>query len=139
MVQNGATDMVLNWLKSYIYPRDCVISVNSAVSKPIYLPFSVPQGSVTGPVLFNCCANTLAESIFHVSSCRQQVDVIGYADDHSFYMDFRYGNTAEEQHAVSVQQHTSFSVKTWVTENKLRMNDNKTEVILFIHSSILQD
>ena len=104
---------------------------NSAVSNPIDIPFSVPQGSVAGPVLFNCYSSTLAEAISPTITSPQQVNIIGYADDHSLYTNFRSGNTTEEQHAAYALQNTLSSVKTWMTENKLQMNDAKTEVIVF--------
>ena len=127
----GATGPVLDWCSSYLYPREYVVAINSGLSAAVDLPFSVPQGSVAGPVLFNCYSSTLAESITTISSDRSRINIVGYADDHSFYTHFKSGNTNDEHSAVSSMTDVLGEVKIWMAQNKLQMNDAKTEVIVF--------
>ena len=50
---------------------------------------SVPQGSVIGPVLYNCYAGTLKDYL--EESCKDSIKLLGYADDHAMYSKFRAG------------------------------------------------
>ena len=42
----------LDWFKSYLYPRSCKINMGESFSSSKDLSFSVPQGSLCGPVLY---------------------------------------------------------------------------------------
>ena len=64
----------------------------------IYIPFSVPQGPVAGPVLYSLYASTLSDVIppgFKIS---------GYADDHSFYSSFKPDCGVHQANCVSSMQ-----------------------------------
>ena len=128
----GVSGTCLNWMSSYLYPRNCVVSVNKALSSPIDLPFSVPQGSVAGPIAFTCYASTLADVVLPTDQQNDHhINIAGYADDHSLYTEFRSGNSMQEQRAVTNMQHILLRLKEWMVANKLQMNDAKTEVIFF--------
>ena len=42
--------------------------------------FSIPQGSILGPVLFSCYGSTLSEAIEQTTD----TTISGYTDDHTF-------------------------------------------------------
>ena len=72
----GIQGMAIKRIKSYL--------TNSFVYKlMINSDFSVPQGSILGPVLFTYYASTLQELFTDHSS------LSGYADDHSFIKAFK--------------------------------------------------
>ena len=61
--QYGVCKTALQWLDSYLRPRNCRVSVNSAQSMPRPLECSVPQGSCLGPWLYLTYAGTLFDEI----------------------------------------------------------------------------
>ena len=70
MVDHGILINVLNtafnvggksfdWFKSYLYPRSCKVNIGESFSSSQDLCFSVPHGSLCGPVLYNAYASTM--------------------------------------------------------------------------------
>ena len=57
----GITGEDLEWIDSYLRPRDYRVSINSSLSTRKNTPFSVPQGSCLGPVLYLAYAGTLED------------------------------------------------------------------------------
>ena len=47
--------MALNWFSSYLTNRTQSVSIHCYTSEPAAISFSVPQGSVLGPVLLVLC------------------------------------------------------------------------------------
>ena len=45
----GIHDIALDWCKSYLLNRPQHVCIGNAISKPVILDYSVPQGSVLGP------------------------------------------------------------------------------------------
>ena len=76
--------MVFHWHGSdLILGRSLQVQVGTALSQPIDLPYTVPQGSLLGPVLLICYIATLNNIIQGTS-----VSMLGYADDHGVYKSF---------------------------------------------------
>ena len=50
--QFGITNLALSWFKTYLYPRKFVVNIDGHHSREIDLKFSVPQGSLAGPILY---------------------------------------------------------------------------------------
>ena len=121
----GVSEKPLQWFESYLRPRDMIVRCDGQDSEPRPLHFSVPQGSCMGPVLFTCYSSTLATAV------QGGQEILGYADDHSFYDTFNIRDCTEEQRCVQNMQDTLKSVKQWMSYNRLKMNDAKTEAIVF--------
>jgi len=49
----GVDGAALTWFESYLSDRFQTFQVNGAISEPVAVDCSVPQGSVLGPVKFN--------------------------------------------------------------------------------------
>ena len=88
----------------------------------IKIDFSVPQGSILGPILFNCYASTLMEIIPE----SKDGFLSGYADDHAMIHLFSPDNNNIKQNI----ENDIGKMKTWMEENQLKMNDAKTEFIV---------
>ena len=59
----GVVDNALKWFDSYLRPRRFQVQIDDTKSKEIELPFSVPQRSCAGPVLYSAYASTLQDVI----------------------------------------------------------------------------
>ena len=59
----GITDIALDWISSYLKNGECSVHIDSFSSNTKTTIFSVPQGSILGPSLFNCYVSTLMEII----------------------------------------------------------------------------
>jgi hypothetical protein len=122
----GIEAIALNWFDSYLRPRNCVVNIGEKYSDPKQLAFSVPQGSIGGPYLYLGYASTLPEEIGN------DVDLYGFADDHTVETNFKASNglTNDEELAIDTLENALQNIKSWMSSNRLKMNDAKTEFIL---------
>ena len=90
----------------------------------------MPQGSIPGPILFNCYASTLMEII----SESKDSFLSGYADDHAIIHSFSPDNNNIKQKI----ENDIGKIRTWMKENQLKMNDAKTEFIVLETASNLK-
>ena len=120
----GISCTSLNWFSSYLSNRTQTVTINNKLSQPTLLNFGVPQGSVLGPILFILYTKTLTTLIRRHSISNQS-----FADDIQLHDSCR-----PDQIDTSVQgmQDCISDVKTWMTSNKLRLNDDKTECLLIV-------
>ena len=84
---------------------------------------SVPQGSCAGPSLFNAYSSTLVNCI------PKGISISAFADDHSLQNIFPAGDVTDEQRSVNEIESCLIKVETWMNENRLKMNVQKTELI----------
>ena len=128
----GIKGTPLKWLCSYLTDRFQSVTVNGKMSLAQLLRFGVPQGSVLGPLLFTIYISPLGQIIR-----RHKLQFHQFADDNELYLSFKKSNTTS---AVSSIEECVNDIKKWMTQNKLKLNDSKTEVILirskFDHSPL---
>ena len=118
----GITDDALRWIRSYLEDRSQRISVNGIDSDRIKLDIGVPQGSVLGPLLFSLYTTPLADIIK-----RHCVDYHFYADDTQLYISF---NNSDLRNKIDILENCIIDIKQWMKLNFLKLNDDKTEVLL---------
>ena len=121
----GVTNISLDWFDTYLRPRSAKVIIGESISKSSSLDFSVPQGSICGPVLCTVYASTLEE---HIEE--HDVNILGYADDHSIYDAFDPNVAFSEQGVISNLEKCLVSVNDWMNSNRLKMNTDKTEFLL---------
>ncbi len=121
----GISGTALSWFRSYLTDRSQRVIIGDEKSTPATLDFGVPQGSVLGPVLYSMYTTPLSAQIN-----RHQLEHLLYADDSQLYNVFRSLPTAVS-HCVHKVEDCVESVRDWMWENKLKLNDEKTEVITF--------
>ena len=126
----GIQSTTLQWFHSYLSDRYQSTSVNNSSSSPSHLMYGVPQGSVLGPILFVLCTTPLSDII-----ANQSVNHQLFADDTQLQKSAPLNevtNLTKELNACTDD------IKTWMTENQLKLNDDKTEALLFPFSSSLK-
>ena len=86
---HNISNTALKWITSYLSDRQTYINVHNLDSDRHLLDFSVPQGSILGPILFNIYTSTLES---HLSLNNNNTPGISYADNHSTYKQFLANN-----------------------------------------------
>ena len=118
----GLRDNVLNWFKTYLEDRTQSVKINDIYSSEVSLPFGVPQGSVLGPLLYTLYTVPLGNIIR-----KHNLQYHFYADDTQLYLCIEPSNVCDL--IFSIEQCIK-DVKMWMHANKLKLNDDKTEVLL---------
>ena len=120
----GIKNSALQWIRSYLQDREQYVKIGNSASKPRPLKMGVPQGSVLGPILFTLYMAPLADII-------AKHGIISHfnADDSQLYTFF------EPSHGIgsvrpSIEKCVS-DVKLFMDRNFLKLNQDKTEIILF--------
>ena len=125
------TDTVLQWIESFLTKRTQYVKVSNrdatAISSKKVLKQGVSQGSILGPVLFNLFISPLGEICW-----KHNINIHGYADDSQNYMSFRpqYHNTVNQDTSVKNLENCLEDIRTWMSLNFLKLNENKTEFII---------
>ena len=122
----GLLGNTLSWLSSYLAPHSFNVSIegNMSVDKPV--TFSVPQGSVVGPILFNFYVGSLPDCIKH-----DGVLINGFVDDHTLHNSYQVGDFSAETNSIRTLEDSLCSVNDWMGQNKLHMNPSKMKYITF--------
>ena len=100
------------------------MKVNSSYSTSRPLLCCVPQGSCLGPWLYLTYAGTLFDEV------PPEVSVYGFADDHIANVQF-VPDSFNEAGAICTLQQSATTINNWMKSNKLKMNTDKTEFIMF--------
>lgn len=98
------------------------MSVNGVSSAPAPLKYGVPQGSVLGPVLFLLYSQPISEIVSHHSLSHHS-----YSDDNQLY---KSDDISRLPSIIRSSQLCISDIKAWMTNNKLQLNNDKTEMIL---------
>ena len=121
LVSFGVTDNALSWFKSYLTDRDNVVLVNGIKSMPARVRYGVPQGSVLGPILFVLYTQPIA-SIVNGHSLSHH----SFSFDNQIYIS---RPRTEIPYMVQSIENCVSDLKCWMTQNKLKLNEEKTEMI----------
>ena len=121
----GICGIALQWLTSYLTDRTQSVKVSDVTSDPKPLTCGVPQGSVGGPLLFSLYLYPISK-IFQ----KHRINYHFYADDIQVYISFK--PSAESLSEVTHRLELCLEeVRSWLESNGLKLNDSKSEFILF--------
>ena len=119
----GISGLALSWFKSYLTNRSQSVIIENQKSKSQSLQFGVPQGSVLGPILFLMYTKPLLNSVDQQNILNQS-----FADDTQLY---KSSTPSEVSLSINNIQTCIQGVRGWMTDNRLKLNDDKTEALLF--------
>ena len=119
----GVSGNALKWIESYLSGRSFKVEARNACSTEKHCNIGVPQGSVLGPLLFNCVMAGLPPIL---ESFDVQCHL--YADDTQFLVTF--DNEDESSARLKVMEAFN-AVKRFMSNNFLKSNADKTVFIPF--------
>ena len=85
----------------------------------------VPQGSFLGLLLFTVYASALFDVVE-----KHLPNVHCYADDSQLYISFSFKAHSGQADAVAAMEDCIQGIRQWMSQDKLLMNDAKTELLL---------
>ena len=123
----GVKGSALQWFKSYLLGRKQRIKINDDFSENQEILWSVPQGSVLGALLFLIYIIPLAQLIRTYG-----LNNHGYADDTQLCLSFKKTsvNAIVKSEILNLEK-CLCDISVWMSQNKLKLNNDKTEIILF--------
>ena len=123
----GVKGSALQWFKSYLLGRKQRIKINDDFSENQEILWSVPQGSVLGALLFLIYIIPLAQLIRSYG-----LNNHGYADDTQLCLSFKKtsDNAIVKSEILNLEK-CLCDISVWMSQNKLKLNYDKTEIILF--------
>ena len=108
------------YVESYLADRYQKIKIDEVVSDVFPVPFGVLQGSRLGP-LYTAALIANVQKNFPEISCHC------YADDTQLYVSFR--PDAQEQSVSNLEECVDY-IRGWMLQNRLMLNDSKTELMI---------
>lgn len=124
----GITHLALSWLNSYLSDRQQYISIKNHRSDFASVTKGVPQGSVLGPLLFIIYLQPLGQIMR-----RHGVSFHCYADDTQLYISSKPSSALPPPSLINCLQ----DIRIWMTRNFLKLNGDKSEVMLIGSKSTL--
>ena len=120
----GISSAALNLLSSFLSDRFQTAITPASKSNSVLLEYGVPQGSALGPLLYSQYTIPLYSIISKYFGLRCHF----HADDTQIYLSFSPELASSAFTSIEAWIKDIFS---WMIENKLSVNSDKTEYLLF--------
>ena len=129
----GVDNVCKDWFESYLRDRSHRVCINDTLSDQNALKCGVPQGSVLGARLYSMYAYPLSNIIK-----KHNLQYHTYADDTQIYIQCK-DNVESINEAVSKLENCIMEASDWMKQNSLKINENKTEFIIFSNKPQTKD
>ena len=121
----GITGNVYSWFEFYLHNRSQSVSINCGTSDK----FHTKYGVVRVPVLALYCSS------YTQGNCLRSSDVTypmctPTPMTRRLYISFNADSRAEQSAALSAMQNCTADIRKWMLQDRLRLNDDKTEFII---------
>ena len=115
----GIRGTSLKWFEDYLATQTQKVKYNQDVTSSLTICYGVPQGSILGPILFVLDIDDLPQSLLKssIGMCADDT-VINFSDPSAEIVE-------------QVLQNDLNNVEKWLASNRLVLNQNKTEWMLF--------
>ena len=117
----GVCDSALNFMKSYLEHRKQFVQFDECISEMKAIHKGVPQGSILGPLLFLIYINDIPNS-------SNLFNFLMYADDTTLYCCLKDIDSVNKEPVLNSKLK---GVQLWLSANKLTLNVNKSNYMLF--------
>ena len=122
----GIAGKPLKWMKSYLSDRFQTVCIDGELSTPVHMTYSVPQGSVLGPKNYVMYTKPVG------AICRKHnLQHHFYADDSQLYLAFKPKDSQSRSGVLQRIEECLNDIIVWMNNNLLKLNADKTEVIVF--------
>lgn len=122
----GVAGKPLELVTSYLRDRYQTVTIDGKLSKPVLMEYSVPQGSVLGPKFFTMYTKPVG------AICKKHgLSHHFYADDSQLYLSFKPTSVVTRTEAIRRVESCLNEIVSWMNNNMLKLNADKTEVIFF--------
>lgn len=118
----GVEKTALTWLQSYLTGRKTKVVVDNKESEDIPLEVGLAQGGVLSPLLYSIYTADIT-SIFNKHKMNYHI----YADDIQIY--FNIDDRSEKQITEDIKS-VMTDIKIWMLQKYLKLNTEKTELII---------
>ena len=118
LIESKLPEYLVHIIKSYISNRTFYVQINSKYSKMQSIPAGVPQGSCLSPILYNLYVNDIP--------VESNTSIYLYADDTAIT------STSYRTDTITNRLQKAYHrLKTFYNKWKIKINDEKTQTILF--------
>ena len=111
-------------MESYLTDRYQTVVVDGEKSDPMHLNYGLPQGATLAAKGFNLYVKPLGDIILKHSLPHK-----AYADDTNLYISFKTKDKMSKQIAISRLEACLKEIVRWMSQNMLKLNSEKTEVM----------
>ncbi len=118
----GLSGLALKWFRSYLEGRGYYVSKGEHKSKWTSMTCGVPQGSILAPLLFSLYMLPLSQIMR-----KNQIAYHSYADDTQIYLAL----SPNDYSPIDSLCQCIDEINSWMCQNFLQLNKEKTEVIAF--------
>ena len=120
----GLSSKVLEWFRSYLEQRSRRVSVRGILSDIQFLLSGVPKVTALDYLVFTMYTRPLG-----IIVQRYGVKYHLYADDTQLYISLDPDNELNFSSSLKNLEHCIAVIRLWMTQNLLKLNDNKTNII----------
>ena len=125
----GLRGTILDWFSSYLNNRSFSVEIGHYKSDSVYINYGVPQGSILGPLLFNFYMLPLGSIIQ-----KYNISHHSYADDTQLYIAVSADCISPLHDLIQCIP----DIINWMATNFLKLNEEKTEILLVGPTSLRQ-